>query len=97
MTTYDLHGHARTPFLDWDEEITYLERVSIPGLDDVKQFLSDEMCVNIDELDPKPIFMRFLDRDGTGSWKDESGEMHYSGWWECTEADEGAVPFWKEG
>lgn len=93
MTTIDLHGIEGQPFPGFDEETTYLERVTIPELGKAIQRIAGEWGLGYDEINPEPIFMRYVVGAEALDWSD--GEFPEC-WLECEPDHPDASPFWRD-
>lgn len=91
--TYELHGIKGQPFLNFGEDWSYLERVTITDRAAAQEALAAESGMNADEHDPQPIFMRWKQSEEIQA---RSRFEFDEGWMECCESDRDAVPFWKD-
>jgi hypothetical protein len=95
-TKIDLHGIEKQPFLDWSEQETYVEAVTIKTLEEAVAFLAEDMAVEPEELNVRPIHMRWVENEGKEAWTDIDGREYREGWLECDARLRDAVPFWKD-
>lgn len=96
MKQVELHGVEGLPFEDWaNDEIAYLERVTVPTRDRAIDILCREFSLRRDEADPQPIHMRWVIRE---TEPDLFVDMEFedSGWLLCDADHPHAVPFWKD-
>lgn len=93
---HDLHGVENTPFEDWvNDEVTYLERVTTTTREQAIGRLCNEFGVGEDEVDPQPIFMRWVTKESEPERFE--GMVHEdAGWLICDPDHPAAVPFWKD-
>lgn len=92
----DLHDCEKLVFSDWSEEISYLERVTISDQDEARAYLADELAIPAEDLDLRPIHMRWGTPEPGETWKTPDGFEYDGGWSECKADHPDAVPFWKE-
>jgi hypothetical protein len=84
---HDLHGCEREPFPGFDEETTYLERVTITTAAKAKGAIADEYLVDPSEIHLSRIYMR---------WVTDGDDLIGPCWFECSSDHPDAVPFWKD-
>lgn len=90
----DLHGMEGLPFPEFgDDDIRYLERVTLPDREQAITALAEHHCTARAEHDPQPIFMQWV--EGEEALKRSGGEAD-SVWLECGARNPDAVPFWKD-
>lgn len=88
---FDLHGMPIATVTEgFDDEIGYLERVTVVGRVKAVRMFCEAWSVTPDELDIVPIFMRWVNTD-----PDPVVAPELPCWLECRASDDGAVPFWK--
>lgn len=91
----DLHGCKELCLRDWNEDASYLERVTIADRDAAIKHFADEFAVAPDELNVMPIHMRWIENEGKEAI-DTDGVEYREGWIECPADHPDAVPFWKD-
>jgi hypothetical protein len=93
----ELHGIEKQPFEDWaNDEITYLERVTIPTHEMAADVLVQEFAVGLDEVNPVPIHMRWVTREAEPELFAGMDLFEDAGWLICEANHPDAVPFWKD-
>jgi hypothetical protein len=93
-TTHDLHGIEKQPFPNFGEDWSYLERETVKTVDAARTILAAESGTNLDEHDPRPIFMRHVSDEEIDARLYHEG--YEEGWLECEADHPAAVPFWKD-
>lgn len=96
MSNLDLHNCEKTLLESVNEEITLVERVTIPDRDEAIRWLAEELCVDAEDLNPQPIFMRWEEAPPGKPFKNIDGYEFDAGWSPCAESHPDAVPFWKD-
>jgi len=94
--TPDLHGYERLPLESYDQEITLVERVTLPDREEAIRWLADELGLDAEDLNPEPIFMRWEQAPPGEPFKNLDGFEFDDRWVPCEEDHPDAVPFWKE-
>lgn len=88
----DLHGCAYKPFPGFDEEMTYLERVTCVDRPEARKRMANEYGMPKSSFPCEEIHMRWS--EGVEAFKRSSGEFD-AAWLECKADHPDAVPFWK--
>ena len=87
---FDLH---KTPLGEvtegFDDEVGYLERVTITDRAEAEQIFSDAWMVELEEIEVCPIHMRYVTED-----PDPAVVPDLPCWLECEADNPDAVPFW---
>jgi hypothetical protein len=92
----DHRFEPRTVTPGFNDEIVYLERVSVTDRDEAAKLIREYSGFGSDEeVDPKPIHMRWV-ADGNDPELDEYPVDDVPCWLECEADHPDAVPFWKD-
>lgn len=88
----DLHRCAYEPFPGFDEETTYLERVTCVDRSEARKRMANEYGMPESSFPCEEIHMRW--GEGAEATERSNGEFD-AAWLECESDHPDAVPFWK--
>lgn len=90
--TYDLHGAPPGEVTEgFDDEIGYLERVTVTSHALAEEKFCEAWGVEPEEIDVQPIHMRHVTEDSASG---DDFDYDLPCWLECDEHHPDAVPFW---
>jgi len=92
---HDLHDSERLVFSDWNEEVWYMERVTLPDREQAQSVIQEELTIDEDYAVEETYMTWAVKPDSEDPWISPDGDEYREAWLECGPDAPGAVPFWK--
>lgn len=95
---YDLHGCAGEVFSGFNEEVTYLERVTCGDRAEARRCMENQLGDPASDyrMNPQPIHMRYVVHGDPELAERRTLVPDVPCWLECESDHPDAVPFWKD-